>query len=826
VKIEGTGTKYNDVWRNYIGTDKEGKEALPNEIGVHISSGATQNTIGGGMDEWQGNIISGNTGSGVKIEGIGTKENKVRGNHIGTDKNGKEALPNHEGLRIENGASKNKLEKNIISGNNENGVFITGEGTLDNRIQENYIGTDIGMTEDLGNKKNGICIANLDIQESRTRVYGNRIYWNKENGIGIWNSNENDIFSNTIWYNCRGIKMVYSHTYGGGNSIKYNRCTSTGIHLDHSSGEFIGNTIEGDEGDAIRCENGSNPTINWNNIYNNTGYGLNNLDPSVTINAQNNWWGGPSGPGGAGPGTGDEVSGNVDFHNWLEKSVLLVVTAGEDICSMPGKTDSVWFSIRNWAETAETFDVSVADSLGWALNPTFLVVNLDAQGDTTLAIGVSMPSDTPQGTVNKVTLTATSQSDPSVMDSDALLVTAVTPAPAHIAVLPSSVLLNPGQTQLFTAQEWDGLGNRVEFDPVWSATGGTITQAGLYTAGDRAGTYIVSAENPETQLQGQAEVRIILPGDFNADGRVWTDDFVMFVTQFGRQQGEEGFDPIYDLDGDGRVWTGDFSIFVAQFGKTSGTAKRVAGLPPVGKNQNAEISVSVQTKVTSLSSEAREFTVELSVENATELRGYGLTLDYDSQSLEFLGATPGKNNLLNKAGGSTPLFLVVSNPDRPGQVWIANALADSKPAEGNGLLASLSFRTRGRLSGSSLPISLSMLELFDAQLRLNSVSGENLTKQIRLVPGQNRLAQNYPNPFNAVTCINYQLAQPAFTTIKVYNLSGQLVRTLVKEKKPAGWYSARWDGRDNSGRAVASGIYFYHLSAGGFLQVRKMLLLK
>jgi hypothetical protein len=267
-------------------------------------------------------------------------------------------------------------------------------------------------------------------------------------------------------------------------------------------------------------------------------------------------------------------------------------------------------------------------------------------------------------------------------------------------------------------------------------------------------------------------------------------------------------------------------MFVAQFGKTSGAAKRVARLAPVGKNQNAEIRVSVHTRASPLSSEAREFTVELSVENATELRGYGLTLDYEPKALEFLGATPGKNNLLNKAGGSTPLFLVVSNPDRPGQVWIANALADSKPAEGNGLLASLSFRTRGRLSGSSLPISLSMLELFDAQLRLNSVSGENLTKQIRLVPGQNRLAQNYPNPFNAVTCINYQLAQPAFTTIKVYNLSGQLVRTLVKEKKPAGWYSARWDGRDNSGRAVASGIYFYHLSAGGFLQVRKMLLLK
>ncbi|MCK4418056.1 MAG: T9SS type A sorting domain-containing protein, partial [Candidatus Latescibacteria bacterium] len=229
---------------------------------------------------------------------------------------------------------------------------------------------------------------------------------------------------------------------------------------------------------------------------------------------------------------------------------------------------------------------------------------------------------------------------------------------------------------------------------------------------------------------------------------------------------------------------------------------------------------------TSLSSEDREFTVEFSVENVTELRGYGLTLDYDSQSLEFLGATAGEDNLLNKAAGATPLFLVVSNPDKPGQVWIANAVSDSKLAKGEGLLASLSFRTRSRPSDSPLPITFSAVELFDAQLHLNSVSAENLMKQLQLVPGQNRLAQNYPNPFNAVTCISYQLAQPAFVTLKVYNLSGQLVKMLVKENKPAGWHSERWDGRNSSGRTVASGIYFYHFTASEFSKVRKMLLLK
>ncbi len=847
----------NIISANYIGTDKEGKEAKPNSDGIYIEFGE-KNKI-------ENNLISGNYENGVFIT-QGGNENEIINNLIGTDKDGKETIPNmNNGVDISGGA-RNKIENNIISGNRVNGIIVSFSQA--NRILSNHIGIGefgafpmanrvgisllaatkniiadnlIGFNKTEGIKlvvqsKNNIIDNNKIINNKGDGIYleksddniirRNKINEHTKSGIYIFRSGKNIIISNTLKYNCSGIKEIESDNNEISSNYLFSNKCGTGIHLDNSNGYIVNNKITNDEQDGIKCENSSNPVIRNNNIFNNSGFGLNNIDPTATIVAQGNWWGDPSGPGGVGPGAGDEISGNVDYDNWLTSSVLLVVTAGEDIGSMPGKTDSVWFSIRSWAQAAETFDVSVANSLGWDLDPTSFVVDLDAEGDTTLAISVSIPSDTPEGTVNKVTLTAASQPDPSVMDSDTLMVTAVIPAPAHIAVSPDSVLLSPGQTQWFTAQEWDSLGNPLEFDPVWSATGGTITQAGLYTAGDSAGTYLVSAEDPETQLQGQAEVRVILRGDFNSDGRVWTEDFVMFVTQFGRQQGDEGFDPIYDLDGDGRVWTGDFGIFVAQFGKTSGAAKRVAGLTPVGKNQNAEISVSVHTRATPLSSGAREFTVELSVENATELQGYGLTLDYDSQSLEFLGATAGKENLLNRLGGSTPLLLVVSNPDRPGQVWIANALVESKSAQGDGLLATLSFRTRGRLSGSSMPISLSGVEFFDAQLRPNSVSAENLTKQIQLVPGQNRLAQNYPNPFNAATCINYQLAQPALVTLKVYNLSGQLIRTLAKENKPAGWYSVRWDGRDSSGRAVASGIYFYHISAGEFSNVHKLLLLK
>jgi len=91
----------------------------------------------------------------------------------------------------------------------------------------------------------------------------------------------------------------------------------------------------------------------------------------------------------------------------------------------------------------------------------------------------------------------------------------------------------------------------------------------------------------------------------------------------------------------------------------------------------------------------------------------------------------------------------------------------------------------------------------------------------------NRLGQNYPNPFNPVTTIAYQLKEPGRVTLNIYNVAGQLVRTLVDANREAGInYEARWDGTTRSGERVASGVYFYRLVAKDFVKTRKMVLLK
>jgi flagellar hook assembly protein FlgD len=94
------------------------------------------------------------------------------------------------------------------------------------------------------------------------------------------------------------------------------------------------------------------------------------------------------------------------------------------------------------------------------------------------------------------------------------------------------------------------------------------------------------------------------------------------------------------------------------------------------------------------------------------------------------------------------------------------------------------------------------------------------------MPKSYALSQNYPNPFNASTEIRYRIPQDNYVTLKVLNSLGQEVRILVDAQHKAGEYLANWDGRDDEGREVASGIYFCWLEAGAYSKTVKMVHLK
>jgi flagellar hook assembly protein FlgD len=99
------------------------------------------------------------------------------------------------------------------------------------------------------------------------------------------------------------------------------------------------------------------------------------------------------------------------------------------------------------------------------------------------------------------------------------------------------------------------------------------------------------------------------------------------------------------------------------------------------------------------------------------------------------------------------------------------------------------------------------------------------------LPKNFSLAQNFPNPFNPVTTIKFKVQSSKFkvplpATLKIYNLLGQKVRTLVDELKATGEYEVVWDGKDDNGQKVGSGIYFYQLKTGESSESKKMVLLK
>jgi photosystem II stability/assembly factor-like uncharacterized protein len=89
-----------------------------------------------------------------------------------------------------------------------------------------------------------------------------------------------------------------------------------------------------------------------------------------------------------------------------------------------------------------------------------------------------------------------------------------------------------------------------------------------------------------------------------------------------------------------------------------------------------------------------------------------------------------------------------------------------------------------------------------------------------------RLYQNYPNPFNASTRIIYELSSPEKVTLKVFNVSGQEIKTLIDKKQQMGSYVIDWDGKDNQGNSVASSIYIIRLSNGSHIDSQKMLYLR
>ena len=131
------------------------------------------------------------------------------------------------------------------------------------------------------------------------------------------------------------------------------------------------------------------------------------------------------------------------------------------------------------------------------------------------------------------------------------------------------------------------------------------------------------------------------------------------------------------------------------------------------------------------------------------------------------------------------------------------------------------------VEGLSNPTGIVLGSVLDSSVPASPAAPLALTES----SAQNVLLANYPNPFNPETWIPYQLSESAEVSVSIYSVNGSLIRALALGHQPAGVYQSRsraayWDGRNAFGEHVASGLYFYTLTAGDFTATRKMLIRK
>ena len=208
-----------------------------------------------------------------------------------------------------------------------------------------------------------------------------------------------------------------------------------------------------------------------------------------------------------------------------------------------------------------------------------------------------------------------------------------------------------------------------------------------------------------------------------------------------------------------------------------------------------------------------------------------MELKIKKEAKSFTCYTYSRNNL----GGG--VFVFEHHSGSAAQVQFSEGLAsmDKYCVDEAGVLRILIFSQEGRAipGGENLwfTVQTESEELNLKQAEFSSDLGNLLkvrTNKVRpaQIPEEFSLGQNYPNPFNSETKLSFSLTEEGEVSLKIYNIKGQLVTTLLQERRPIGHYTVSWNGTNQSGETVASGLYLYRLNVGDKNFTKKMSLLK
>ena len=305
----------------------------------------------------------------------------------------------------------------------------------------------------------------------------------------------------------------------------------------------------------------------------------------------------------------------------------------------------------------------------------------------------------------------------------------------------------------------------------------------------------------------------VVLGLFGSDDKVGFDDFFILADQFGMTVEDEDFEPAFDLSPNNKIDLNDFFTFADFFGRTVEGAGKALPISMAGLNSDARFYLDAGTELPRV---GEEMAILVSLEDFVELKGYGFSVSYDPQVLTYVG-TRVENSILG--AGEFAEGQLVSHKD-----GLVSLVTYGDVATEGDLGLSLLFRSLQEIEDSYIDIVNA--EVRDGNYGLNTLATP-VSVRIQTRPEVYALRNNFPNPFNPETTLKYDLPEAGDVKLEVYNMLGQVVRTLVNEHQTAGRYAVQWDATNGHGQSMSSGIYFYRVQVEGeFTDVKKMLLLK
>ncbi|MFZ4621871.1 MAG: FlgD immunoglobulin-like domain containing protein, partial [Bacteroidota bacterium] len=312
------------------------------------------------------------------------------------------------------------------------------------------------------------------------------------------------------------------------------------------------------------------------------------------------------------------------------------------------------------------------------------------------------------------------------------------------------------------------------------------------------------------------KVRVNIYGDVSGNGTITAFDgamvlqYVVSAATFTPLQLKVG-----DVSGSGALSSLDASYILQR------AVGLISSFPGgLGKQERAEAVLSAFSFRIQKSAKQDEFDLFVSVNKASNVYGIAMELGFDSSVVSPV--------MMAKTEVTDSMSLAYRFPDGTANM----ALAGITPLASAGDIIKFTFRLKVPNYPKNAVLFTMKKFILNETDHTDDIGGITLNvHDLAQLPTIYKLEQNYPNPFNPSTTINYQLPEDGSVKIVIYNMLGQVVRTLVNEVQSAGYYSMVWNGSDESDRKVSTGVYIYRIEAYGpqnkrFTEVKKMLMIK